>query len=72
MFLSLSSGSCLVVVPDTVKAIPSLLSQILVQRHRITVLQITPSVFAQLSENTVCNDLLGGESIFHYVFPIEL
>ena len=61
MFLSLSSGACLVVVPRVVKATPSLLSEVLVQRQKVTVLQVTPSMFNQISEATVSTYLLGGE-----------
>ncbi len=63
MFISLSCGACLVVVPDNVKATPSLVSQVLVQRQKVTVLQITPSLFNQLSHDTVSTGLLGGKII---------
>jgi hypothetical protein len=40
IFVSLSSGACLLIVPTSVKVLPSKLADILFSRHRVTVLQV--------------------------------
>lgn len=39
IFVSLSSGACLLIVPTSVKVLPSKLAEVLFSRHRVTVLQ---------------------------------
>lgn len=41
LFLSLSSGACLLIVPTVIKKVPDRLAVVLFQRHRITVLQVS-------------------------------
>lgn len=40
IFVSLSSGACLLIVPTSVKVFPAKLADVLFSRHRVTVLQV--------------------------------
>ncbi|KAG7488869.1 hypothetical protein MATL_G00038990 [Megalops atlanticus] len=44
MFLALSSGACLLMVPTVIKKVPSRLATVLFTRHRTTVVQATPTM----------------------------
>ncbi|XP_035270883.1 beta-alanine-activating enzyme isoform X2 [Anguilla anguilla] len=44
MFLSLSSGACLLIVPTVIKKVPDRLATVLFKHHRITILQATPTL----------------------------
>ncbi|NWJ07217.1 ACSF4 enzyme, partial [Crypturellus undulatus] len=76
MFLALSSGASLLIVPNAIKMMPVELSAALFHQHRVTVLQSTPTLLrrfgahiiksAVLSANTSLRVLaLGGEA-----FPV--
>lgn len=73
IFVSLSSGARLLIVPTSVKMLPSKLADVLFSRHRVTVLQATPTLLRRfgcelikstvLSEHTSLRVLaLGGEA----------
>lgn len=73
IFVSLSSGARLLIVPSSVKMLPSKLADVLFFRHRVTVLQATPTLLRRfgcelikstvLSEHTSLRVLaLGGEA----------
>ncbi|XP_056187959.1 beta-alanine-activating enzyme isoform X2 [Falco biarmicus] len=76
LFIALTSGASILVVPNTIKMMPVELSAALFHRHRVTVLQATPTLLrsfgahiiksAVLSANTSLRVLaLGGEA-----FPV--
>ena len=62
IFLALSSGSCLLLVPTKVKQSPRLLTRVLFQRQFATVLQVTPALVRQLPEEVITSRLLGSDS----------
>lgn len=62
MFMALSVGATLLMVPEHIKMAPSLLAKVLLQRQQPTVLQATPSLVRQLSLNVITGRLLGEES----------
>ncbi|NWH62090.1 ACSF4 enzyme, partial [Geococcyx californianus] len=76
LFIALTSGASILVVPNTIKMMPVQLSVALFHRHRVTVLQATPTLLRRfgahiikstvLSANTSLRVLaLGGEA-----FPV--
>uniref|UniRef100_A0A9L0I4S6 Beta-alanine-activating enzyme n=1 Tax=Equus asinus TaxID=9793 RepID=A0A9L0I4S6_EQUAS len=73
IFVALSSGASLLIVPTSVKVIPSKLAAVLFSHHRVTVLQATPTLLrrfgSQLIKSTVLSTstslrvlALGGEA----------
>ncbi|XP_045387626.1 beta-alanine-activating enzyme isoform X5 [Lemur catta] len=73
IFLALSSGASLLIVPTSVRMLPSKLAAVLFSHHRVTVLQATPTLLrrfgAQLIKSTVLSAstslrvlALGGEA----------
>nr|XP_010342433.1 beta-alanine-activating enzyme isoform X2 [Saimiri boliviensis boliviensis] len=75
IFLALSNGASLLIVPTSIKLLPSKLATVLFSHHRVTVLQATPTLLrrfgSQLIKSTVLSATtslrvlaLGGE-----VFP---
>ncbi|XP_004681336.1 PREDICTED: acyl-CoA synthetase family member 4 [Condylura cristata] len=73
MFVALSSGASLLIVPTSVKVLPSKLAAVLFSHHRVTILQATPTLLrrfgSQLIKSTVLSTntslrvlALGGEA----------
>ncbi|XP_013009782.1 beta-alanine-activating enzyme isoform X3 [Cavia porcellus] len=73
IFIALSSGASLLIVPTSVKVCPSKLAPVLFTHHRVTILQATPTLLrrfgSQLIKSTVLSAstslrvlALGGES----------
>ena len=62
IFLALSNGASLLLVPDRVKRSPRNLANSIFHRHHTTVLQITPSLFYRLPESEIADRLLGDRS----------
>ncbi|XP_037385343.1 beta-alanine-activating enzyme isoform X2 [Talpa occidentalis] len=73
MFVALSSGASLLIVPTSVKVLPSKLAAVLFSHHQVTILQATPTLLrrfgAQLIKSTVLSTntslrvlALGGEA----------
>uniref|UniRef100_A0A8D0NSE9 Beta-alanine-activating enzyme n=2 Tax=Sus scrofa TaxID=9823 RepID=A0A8D0NSE9_PIG len=73
IFVALSSGASLLIVPTSVKVLPSKLADVLFSHHRVTVLQATPTLLrrfgSQLIKSTVLSSstplrvlALGGEA----------
>uniref|UniRef100_A0A8D2DJD6 Beta-alanine-activating enzyme n=1 Tax=Sciurus vulgaris TaxID=55149 RepID=A0A8D2DJD6_SCIVU len=73
MFVALSSGASLLIIPPSVKVLSSKLAEVLFSHHRVTVLQATPTLLRRfgtqlikstvLSSNTSLRVLaLGGEA----------
>uniref|UniRef100_A0A8C5LX75 Aminoadipate-semialdehyde dehydrogenase n=1 Tax=Leptobrachium leishanense TaxID=445787 RepID=A0A8C5LX75_9ANUR len=53
LFLALSSGACLLIVPDAVKMMPSRLCDLLFYQHEVTVLQITPTFLRRFGSHSI-------------------
>ncbi|XP_048832472.1 beta-alanine-activating enzyme isoform X2 [Brienomyrus brachyistius] len=62
MFLALSSGACLLIVPTLIKRIPSKLVNVLFANHKTTVLQATPTLLARFGRNILQGVLLSEAS----------
>ena len=62
MFLALSSGAALLIVPDKIKRSPSVLASVLFKRHHTTVLQVTPTLVNRFSDQQIKSDILGSDS----------
>ncbi|XP_075340791.1 beta-alanine-activating enzyme [Odontesthes bonariensis] len=58
IFLALSSGAQLLIVPAVIKKIPSQLAQLLFEEHRTTVLQVTPSLLLRFGHRILKRDVL--------------
>jgi acyl-CoA synthetase len=62
IFITLSVGGTLVMVPHVVKMSPHLFTRVVLKRHRVTVLQVTPSLVRQLPLDLIRDVLLGPRS----------
>ncbi|XP_018431161.1 PREDICTED: acyl-CoA synthetase family member 4 [Nanorana parkeri] len=62
MFLALSSGACLLIVPEHLKMMPRKLVHVLFQQHRVTVLQVTPTLLRSLSCGSIQSSVLSRET----------
>ncbi|XP_054901491.1 beta-alanine-activating enzyme [Poeciliopsis prolifica] len=58
IFLALSSGALLLLVPSVVKKMPGRLAQMLFSHHRTTVLQVTPSLLVRFGHGVLKRDVL--------------
>ncbi|XP_063776957.1 beta-alanine-activating enzyme isoform X2 [Pseudophryne corroboree] len=58
MFLALSAGACLLVVPDPLKMMPQQLCRLLFHQHRVTVLQVTPTFLRRFGLHTIQSSVL--------------
>ncbi|KAM5194147.1 beta-alanine-activating enzyme isoform 2-T2 [Mantella aurantiaca] len=62
MFLALSSGACLLIVPEHLKMMPRKLFNVLFQQHQVTVLQMTPTLLRRFSCNSIRSSVLSRET----------
>ncbi|KAI1888694.1 hypothetical protein AGOR_G00171370 [Albula goreensis] len=62
MFLSLSSGACLLIVPSVIKKVSSRLARVLFQKHRTTVIQATPTLLGRFGGRVLRGLVLSGSS----------
>ncbi|XP_069487719.1 beta-alanine-activating enzyme isoform X2 [Ambystoma mexicanum] len=62
MFSALSSGACLLIVPNTVKMMPQKLCETLFHRHKLTVLQATPTLLRTLGTQYIRSSVLSANS----------
>ncbi|XP_061540713.1 beta-alanine-activating enzyme isoform X1 [Phycodurus eques] len=58
IFLALSSGAQLLVVPAVLKKIPKRLSELLFRRHATTIMQVTPTLLSRFGPRLLRRDLL--------------
>eukprot|EP00079_Xenopus_tropicalis_P014600 XP_004911256.1 PREDICTED: acyl-CoA synthetase family member 4 isoform X2 [Xenopus tropicalis] len=58
LFLALSSGACLLVVPNPIKMMPHKLCDILFHQHRVTVLQATPTFLRRFGSRSIRSSVL--------------
>ncbi|XP_043984873.1 beta-alanine-activating enzyme isoform X2 [Gambusia affinis] len=62
IFLALSSGALLLLVPSVMKKMPGRLAQMLFKHHRTTVLQVTPTLLVRFGHGTLKRDVLSPRS----------
>ncbi|MED6280966.1 hypothetical protein CHARACLAT_016496 [Characodon lateralis] len=62
IFLALSSGALLLIVPAVIKKMPSRLAQLLFKGHRTTVLQVTPTLLMRFGHHILKRDVLSSGS----------
>ncbi|CAG10959.1 unnamed protein product [Tetraodon nigroviridis] len=62
MFLALSSGAQLLVVPSVLKQTPGRLARRLFQRHKTTVMQVTPTLLTRFGQRTLKQEVLSSAS----------
>ncbi|XP_074525010.1 beta-alanine-activating enzyme [Halichoeres trimaculatus] len=58
IFLALSSGAQLLIVPSVMKKMPRRLAQLLFTRHKTTVLQVTPTLLIRFGERILKQEVL--------------
>ncbi|XP_069555329.1 beta-alanine-activating enzyme [Brachyistius frenatus] len=62
IFLALSSGARLLIVPTVIKKMPNRLAQLLFKDHRTTVLQVTPTLLLRFGHRILKRDVLSAGS----------
>ncbi|XP_043762636.1 beta-alanine-activating enzyme isoform X3 [Cervus elaphus] len=58
IFVALSSGASLLIVPTSVKVVPSKLAAVLFSRHRVTILQATPTLLRRFGSHLIKSAVL--------------
>ncbi|XP_056132799.1 beta-alanine-activating enzyme [Lampris incognitus] len=62
IFLALSSGAQLLIVPTVIKKMPNRLAQLLFKNHRTTVLQVTPTLLRRFGRHILNREVLSAGS----------
>ncbi|KAK7831815.1 hypothetical protein U0070_016445 [Myodes glareolus] len=62
IFVSLSSGACLLIVPTYVKVFPAKLADVLFSRHRVTALQATPTLLRRFGCELIKSTVLSAHT----------
>ncbi|KAG7228753.1 hypothetical protein INR49_008531 [Caranx melampygus] len=62
MFLALSSGAQLLMIPSTIKKMPGRLAQLLFKDHKTTVLQVTPTLLSRFGHRIIKQEVLSSGS----------
>ncbi|NXD75986.1 ACSF4 enzyme, partial [Halcyon senegalensis] len=62
LFVALTSGASILVVPNTIKMMPVELSAALFHRHRVTVLQATPTLFRRFGAHIIKSTVLSANT----------
>ncbi|XP_077463975.1 beta-alanine-activating enzyme [Stigmatopora argus] len=62
IFLALSSGAQLLVVPTVLKKIPRRLSELLFRRHKTTLMQVTPTLLSRFGPKLLRQEVLSRNS----------
>uniref|UniRef100_A0A8C1YGA1 Beta-alanine-activating enzyme n=1 Tax=Cyprinus carpio TaxID=7962 RepID=A0A8C1YGA1_CYPCA len=62
VFLALSSGACLLIVPSAVKKMPRRLANVLFKRNKTTVLQATPTLVRRFGRRILQEEVLSANS----------
>ncbi|XP_065770151.1 beta-alanine-activating enzyme isoform X5 [Muntiacus reevesi] len=58
IFVALSSGASLLIVPTSVKVVPSKLAAVLFSHHRVTILQATPTLLRRFGSHLIKSTVL--------------
>ncbi|XP_039985544.1 beta-alanine-activating enzyme isoform X2 [Xiphias gladius] len=62
IFLALSSGAQLLIIPSVIKKMPNRLAQLLFQDHKTTVLQVTPTLLSRFGHRILKQEVLSSGS----------
>ncbi|KAM7410368.1 hypothetical protein PAMA_001691 [Pampus argenteus] len=62
MFLALSSGARLLIIPAVIKKMPNRLAQLLFKHHQTTVLQVTPTLLGRFGHRILKEEVLSSSS----------
>ncbi|XP_075716078.1 beta-alanine-activating enzyme isoform X2 [Rhinoderma darwinii] len=62
MFVALSAGACLLVLPDPLKMMPPRLCKLLFHQHKVTVLQVTPTFLRRFGSHSIWSSVLSRET----------
>ncbi|XP_069833752.1 beta-alanine-activating enzyme isoform X2 [Dendropsophus ebraccatus] len=62
IFVTLSAGACLLVLPDPLKMMPQKLCRLLLDEHKVTVLQVTPTFFRRFGSHSIRSSILSRET----------
>lgn len=62
IFVALSSGASLLIVPTSVKVLPSKLAVVLFSRHRVTILQATPTLLRRFGSQLIKSTVLSAST----------
>ncbi|XP_036271416.1 beta-alanine-activating enzyme isoform X5 [Pipistrellus kuhlii] len=62
IFVALSSGASLLIVPTSVKVLPSKLAAVLFSRHRVTILQATPTLLRRFGSQLIKSTVLSAST----------
>uniref|UniRef100_A0A3B3BVQ3 Aminoadipate-semialdehyde dehydrogenase n=1 Tax=Oryzias melastigma TaxID=30732 RepID=A0A3B3BVQ3_ORYME len=62
IFLALSSGAQLLIVPSLIKKMPRRLAGLLFKEHKVTVLQVTPTLLLSFGHHTLKEEVLSPSS----------
>ncbi|XP_045329926.1 beta-alanine-activating enzyme isoform X3 [Leopardus geoffroyi] len=62
IFVALSSGACLLIVPASVKVLPSKLAAVLFSHHRVTILQATPTLLRRFGSQLIKSTVLSAST----------
>ncbi|XP_044935724.1 beta-alanine-activating enzyme isoform X2 [Mustela putorius furo] len=62
IFVALSSGACLLIVPTSVKVLPSKLAAALFSHHRVTILQATPTLLRRFGSQLIKSTVLSAST----------
>ncbi|XP_073501541.1 beta-alanine-activating enzyme isoform X2 [Phyllobates terribilis] len=62
IFVALSAGACLLIVPDPLKMMPQSLCELLFHQHKVTVLQVTPTFLRRFGSHVVRSSVLSRET----------
>ncbi|ELK34719.1 Acyl-CoA synthetase family member 4 [Myotis davidii] len=62
IFVALSSGASLLIVPTSVKVLPSKLSAVLFSHHRVTILQATPTLLRRFGSQLIKSTVLSAST----------
>ncbi|XP_055290700.1 beta-alanine-activating enzyme isoform X3 [Moschus berezovskii] len=62
IFVALSSGASLLIVPTSVKVVPSKLAAVLFSHHRVTILQATPTLLRRFGSQLIKSTVLSANT----------
>ncbi|XP_018525737.1 LOW QUALITY PROTEIN: beta-alanine-activating enzyme [Lates calcarifer] len=62
IFLALSSGAQLLIIPSVIKKVPNRLAQVLFKNHKTTVLQVTPTLLSRFGHRILKQEVLSSVS----------
>ncbi|XP_053407469.1 beta-alanine-activating enzyme-like [Mercenaria mercenaria] len=67
IFMALSVGACLLIVPPAVKMMPDRLLEMIHGRNKVTVIQVTPTLMSRFNASKSSQTILGDNSVMRVV-----